>query len=122
MGMSGEHHIGLNSGRLGDLINIVEDVWTRRVVLAASERRMVDGDNQRAAVAAVSLLLCCLQLLLQEIQLSNSNDFAADHALRAAFTGIRVQPNDLYERRIEREVDARLRHRSSRVALRFDVL
>jgi hypothetical protein len=78
---------------------------------------MMRGQNQRAPFVVGAFRLGGGQLLTQKIELHRAHLRPGDHALRAAFTGIGIQTDELDEGRVQREVNPRLIHGGAHRAL-----
>ena len=120
--MSRQNHVGKNLGLFAGRIDVFQNDRAGRVFAAAGERRMMHGNEQCALVAFRSLLCGSRQLLLQEGQLGGSDLCSGQYSRRRALADVRIQPDDLHERRVEGEIDPRLDHGGARVALRIGIV
>src|ERR1700730_5775126 len=122
MGMSGKNRVGIVALFLADCVDLAKHFWTAAVVTAASaaswrrcitKRRVMHSQKERARVI-FSLNACELRGKVIELSVGNIcpfTVFARNHS--RVFESVAEQADDPDERRIQREVDSGLRHRSS---------
>ncbi len=120
--VSGDDCMRIDASLFADGVDLGQHDWTAVVLAAArtaalrtiSERRMVNREDDRSRIVAA---LDLLQLRGEEVELIVRNRrplgpalrrFARDHA--GIFEGIGKQTQDADKWRVEREVDAGLRH------------
>ena len=113
--MAGEDGVGPEPGGSAGLVDVVREAGGPAVLAVRRDRRVVAGDED-GPLACFALRLQALELARQERELVVRDRVVAvlgrDHA-RPSVDDVRVEADDRDERRVEREVDARLRHRAA---------
>jgi len=114
VGVPGQHGVGPEAGALAGGVDVVGEPG-RAPVLRVDRRGRMVARHDHGSLARLTVRLQAIELRREELQLLVANRVATalgrDHP--GALEHVAVEPDDRDERRVQREVHARLGHRAA---------